>query len=162
MAQFFRAADIANAAVEIERKGQAFYRRVADQATTPATRELFLHLMEEEKKHEILFAELLKRLGSVELPAWSTAEEYNLYVDALIGSHALFTGGLAERYMAQAGDEETAIRMAMAFEKDTLLFFLEMRDMVPDAEKAHVERCADEERLHLRQLSDLLRGKTKA
>ncbi len=156
MAQFFHAADIAKAAVEIEKKGQDFYGRVAEKAQTDSIKELFLHLRGEEKKHEAVFSELLKRLGQVELPAWSTADEYAMYVDALIESHALFTGGLAEKYMADAADDETAIRMAMAFEKDTLLFFLEMKELVPESEKEFVLQCIDEERLHIRQLKELL------
>ena len=41
---------------------------------------------------------------------------------------------------------------AVRFEKDTLLFFLELEAMVPEAERAHVRRCADEERKHIRML----------
>lgn len=156
MAQFFHASDIAKAAVEIEKKGQDFYARVAEKAKTEAIRELFMHLRGEEQKHEKTFSELLSRLGNVELPAWSTADEYAMYVDALIESHALFTGGLAEKYMAAAPDDQSAIRMAMAFEKDTLLFFMEMKELVPESEKAFVQQCIDEERMHLRQLKELL------
>ena len=156
MAQFFSASEIAKAAVDIEKKGQEFYRRVAANAKTESLKALFEHLMKEEKKHEQIFSELLSRLGKAELPAWSNEEEYAMYVNALIESHALFTGGLAEKYMAEAADDATAIRMAMAFEKDTLLFFMEMRELVPASEHQFVQQCIDEERLHLRQLKEML------
>lgn len=156
MAHFFRANEIAKAAVEIERKGQDFYRRVAAKAKTDKNRELFEYLAEEETKHEAIFAALMERLGTLELPAWSTQDEYAQYLDALIDSHALFSGGLAEKYMADAEDEETAIRMAMSFEKDTLLFFTEMETLVPQSEKAAVRQCIEEERLHLRRLQAML------
>ena len=156
MAQFFSASEIAKAAVEIEKKGQEFYRRVAANAKTETLKALFEHLAKEEMKHERIFSDLLARLGAVELPAWSNDEEYAMYVNALIESHALFTGGLAEKYMAEATDDKTAIRMAMAFEKDTLLFFMEMRELVPASEQEFVQQCIDEERLHLRQLKAML------
>jgi len=156
MATFFHANEIAKAAVEIERKGFDFYKRVASRAQTDKTREVFEYLAEEEKKHEAIFSSLMERLGKIELPAWSTNDEYAQYLDALITSHSLFTGGLAEKYMADTDDEDTAIRMAMGFEKDTILFFMEMRELVPDSEKKAVESCIDEERLHLRRLRAML------
>lgn len=156
MAHFFHSNEIAKAAVEIERKGQAFYHRVAEKAQNDKTRELFEYLAAEEAKHEKIFSELFERLGKIELPAWSTQDEYADYLESLITSHALFTGGLAEKYMSEADDEQTAIRMAMGFEKDTLLFFMEMRELVPDKEKPAVQQCIDEERLHLRRLRTML------
>ncbi|BCS89775.1 ferritin-like domain-containing protein [Pseudodesulfovibrio sediminis] len=156
MAHFFHANEIAKVAVEIERKGRQFYNRAADAAQSEETKDLFRYLAEEETKHEEIFSALLERLGSVELPAWSNEEEYTTYLNALIDSHALFSGGLAEKYMADAADEDTAIRMAMSFEKDTLLFFLEMKELVPESEKDAVQQCADEERNHLRQLKERL------
>ncbi len=156
MATFFHANEIAKIAVEIERKGRAFYLRVAEMATTERCRELFLFLAEEEGKHEAIFFSLMERLGKIELPAWSSQEEYGSYLQALIESHALFNSGLAEKNMGDAGDEESAIRMAMSFEKDTLLFFIEMESLVPDSEKSAVRQCIEEERLHLRRLREML------
>ncbi|WP_029893257.1 ferritin-like domain-containing protein [Desulfohalovibrio reitneri] len=156
MAHFFHANEVAKAAVEIEQKGREFYLRVADKAQNEELRDFFRYLADEESKHEEIFANLLERLGSVELPAWSTKEEYADYLRSLIESHSLFNGGLAEKYMSDADDADTAIRMAMGFEKDTILFFMEMRDMVPAKERGAVERCIDEERLHLRRLDEML------
>lgn len=129
---------------------------MASLAKTDKNRELFNYLAEEESKHEAIFQGLMERLGTFELPAWSTKDEYAQYLDALIDSHALFSGGLAEKYMADAEDEETAIRMAMSFEKDTILFFTEMETLVPESEKAAVRQCIDEERLHIRRLQAML------
>ncbi len=156
MATFFSANEVAKAAVEIERKGQDFYRRVASKAKTDKNRELFNYLAAEEAKHEKIFSELFHRLGHIDLPAWATEAEYGQYLESLIMSHSLFSGGLAEKYMSEAGDEDTAIRMAMGFEKDTILFFMEMKELVPAGEQPSVQRCIEEERLHLRRLREML------
>lgn len=152
MAQFFTAGEIAKAAIEIESRGQEFYLRVAAKAKKPETQDFFKFFAGEEAKHRKLFEDLAKRLGPVELPAWSTNEEYAEYLAALLDSHALFSGEYAEKLMSEAEDEAAAVRMAMSFEKDTILFFNEMRELVPDAEKGFVQHCIDEERSHLRQL----------
>ncbi len=156
MASFFHANEIAEAAVEIERKGQAFYLRVAAKAQKEEVRNLFQYLAKEESKHEVIFENLKERLGEVELPAWSTEDEYATYVDALITSHTLFNDELVDKYVENATDEVSAIHLAMSFEKDTLLFFIEMKELVPDNEKKAVQACIEEERLHLRQLRAML------
>ena len=146
MASFVNAADAVAAAVEIERRGYAFYRRVTEKAADAGDKEFFAFMAEEEKRHEGVFAAMLERLGGVALPAGSDDEEYLMYVRGLIDSHTLFMPGQEERTLA------APLREAIQFEKDTLIFFLELEHMVPDSEKRDVRRCADEERKHLRML----------
>lgn len=155
MAVFFQAAEIAEAAVSIEQKGQTFYTRAAQAAKNPDAKDFFLFFAKEEARHEDIFQQLKDRLGKIELPAWSTSEEYSTYLQALIDSHSIFSPDLEKR-LAEAGSEAEAIRLAMGFEKDTILFFMEMRELVPDSEKKFVLQCIEEERSHLRQLAKML------
>lgn len=155
MAGFFHAAEIAEAAVNIEQKGQAFYVKAAESAKNPDVKDFFLFFAKEEAKHEHIFKQFIERLGKAELPAWSTTEEYAMYLHALIDSHAIFSPELQKR-LAETGNENEAIRLAMGFEKDTILFFMEMKELVPNSEKKFVQQCIDEERSHLRQLSKML------
>ena len=46
--------------------------------------------------------------------------------------------------------------MAMGFEKETLLFFYDLRDMVSEADKQVLMRIVAEEKSHLRQLAAVL------
>ncbi|WP_027183557.1 ferritin-like domain-containing protein [Desulfovibrio inopinatus] len=156
MASFFHANEIAKFAVEIERRGQEFYRQAALNAQEPDARNFFEYFAGEETKHEQLFQQLFDRLGKIELPAWSTSNEYVEYLNALIDSHQIFTPGLAQRLAEKAKDKNEAIRMAMAFEKDTILFFMEMRELVPEAEKAFIAEIIEEERGHLKKLRGAL------
>lgn len=155
MASFFRANEIAKFAVEIEKKGREFYLRLEESAQTSATRELFSYLAKEETKHQKIFQSLQDRLGEIELPAWATDEEYGSYIQGLIESHALFSDEGVEKQMAALEDEKTAIRMAMSFEKDSILFFVEMESFVPDSEKEAVRECIQEEKLHLIRLQNM-------
>ncbi|SMP40339.1 ferritin-like domain-containing protein [Desulfonatronum lacustre] len=155
MAEFFQAAEIAEAAVTIEQQGQAFYISAAQAAKNPDVKDFFLYFAKEEARHEQIFQQLKDRLGKFELPAWSTTEEYGMYLKALIDSHSIFSPEL-QRRLAEATSENEAIRLAMGFEKDTILFFMEMKELVPDTEKKFVMQCIDEERSHLRQLSKML------
>ncbi len=156
MAGIFKATDILLAAQEIETRGEVFYNRLVDTASDEALRKTFAFLAGEERKHREIFRKLYERLGQVSLPAWAEEEEYASYLRFLIDSHTLFRLGDTDTIKALACTREEAIQTAMGFEKDTILFFTEMREFVPEGEKKHVQDCIEEERSHLRLLARLL------
>jgi len=148
MASFFNAADVLAAAVEIERRGRAFYLELVDRASSSQDKEFFTFMAQEELRHEATFAAMLDRVGGLPLPAGSTGEEYQQYLRGLLDSHTLFLPGAHERALKMPTHE------AVQLEKDTLLLFIELERMVPEAEQAAVRRCADEERKHIHMLLD--------
>ena len=146
MASFVSAADAVAAAVEIERRGHTFYKSVEAKAVSIDDKEFFGFMALEEKRHEGIFEAMLERMGGLPLPAGSSDEEYLMYVKGLLDSHTLFMPGQEERTL------KAPLQEAIQFEKDTLIFFVELENMVPDSEKRHVRECADEERKHIRML----------
>ena len=155
MAGIFKANDIVRAAEEIETRGEAFYQRLVNATEDAEAREVFEYLKREEASHREIFHEMGKRLEPVQMPAWASEEEYTMYMQSMLDSHALFNLDLET-----TGDmsREEGIRMAMQFEKDTMLFFHEMKTFVPESEIDHVEKCVEEERKHLKRLTALLKS----
>jgi rubrerythrin len=141
MARFVKVADVIAAAVEIENRGHAFYLRARDQAQPGGGREFFAFMAEEELKHREMFEAMLRRVEGLTLPAGASEEEYFAYVQASLDSHLLFMEG------APVGGDP--YRIAMDFEKDTIVYFLSMLDLVPPSETKHVQRCIEEEKKHL-------------
>jgi len=83
-------------------------------------------------------------------------EDYQLYLQAVL-ANALYAGPDKGLTLArQAQDRETALRAAMGFEKDTLLFFYDLREMVSEAERGAVSDVILEEKAHLRRLAEML------
>jgi rubrerythrin len=156
MATFFNAADVAEAAINIEKMGQVFYSKAAQNASNDEARSFFEGFVTEEQKHQKVFEDLQQRLGGVELPAWSSSDEYMEYLKALVENHGIFSSELSEKEMAASKDIKEAVRKAMSFEKDSILFFMEMKELVPDSEKGLIQECIEEERSHLRMLADML------
>ncbi len=161
MAGIFRANEIVQAAVEAEKKGEEFYRCLAGRVQNREVKELFEDLAQEETKHQQRFQELLDRLEPAELPAHSDQEEYEAYFDALINSHMLFSCGWGEFLLNQVSNEADALKLAMNFERDSLLFFKEMKSFVPESEKKIVQQCVDEERRHLVRLKGMLPAESR-
>jgi rubrerythrin len=155
MVTLFKANDAALAAMEIETRGEKFYLGLAEKTEDSRTRKLFEHLAGEEIRHKATFQALYERLGEVSLPAGSNAAEFSTYMNALIDTHTLFRESDAA-LMENVKSRKDAILKAMVFEKESILFFMEMREMVPEREKKFIDECIDEERDHLRQLNEML------
>lgn len=152
----FQAADIVELAMQVEKSGETFYRAVAAKARSPEARELFQYLADQEVVHYQVFSKLAQ---SVQDNPFMTDEEWELYMDYLNGTvqSAFFEG--ADKALALAEtvtDEQQAIHMAIGFEKETLLFFYDLRDRIPDKDRPFVEKIVDEEKRHIRRLVGML------
>jgi rubrerythrin len=157
MAGIFKATDILLAAQEVETRGEVFYNRLVQTTSDKKLKDLFIFLAGEETKHREIFRKLYERVGEVELPAWAEEDEYVDYLKFLLDSHTLFRLGDVDHLRNFMGTPVEAIETAMGFEKDTILFFVEMHEFVPEGEKKYVKACIDEERAHLRLLASMLR-----
>lgn len=156
MADLFKANDVVLAAIEVETRGERFYNYLVEQAEDEKIRKVYEHLSREEVKHKALFEQLYERIGKVDLPAWSNAQEYLTYLNALIDSHTLFRYKDLDEVKEKISSRKDALQLAIQFEKDSILFFMEMRDFVPESEKTFVTQCIEEEKSHMRQLTEML------
>ncbi|MBW2368944.1 MAG: ferritin family protein [Deltaproteobacteria bacterium] len=156
MADLFRANDVALLAIEIEKRGEKFYYLLSEKAEDSRTRKIFIGLAKAEVKHKKIFEALYERLGEVDLPAWSNEAEFLSYLNALIDTHTLFRKDDLDQLPETIKTRKDAIEMAMGFEKESILVFMEMKEFVPESEKKYIAQCIEEERSHLRLLSEML------
>ncbi len=151
MAGIFNAHDLLELALQIERNGHAFYTAVSRTAKASTLRDLCLFLAGEEEKHLAIFQGLLEKVGRRPLPE-SYAGEYQAYVEALAGSR-VFVGDDAWRRLAEeAKTDVQALNTAIQFEKDTILFFVEMRGLLARRDQPIVAELVNQERQHVRKL----------
>jgi rubrerythrin len=151
------AAEALKWALEIEKNGEAFYHAVAAKDVDPEVKALFEDLAAQERGHYQVFQKMLKEVKPD--PDLSNVEydEYQTYLQVAL-AEALFAGPDKGLTLAQqAQDRETALRAAMGFEKDTLLFFYDLREMVSQAERGAISDIILEEKTHLRRLAKMQR-----
>ena len=85
------------------------------------------------------------------------SEEY-LYLDALVKSRLFNTAREAEALAAKSGDEIEALRSALTFEKDTVLFFQTMKAMTDERlGRGEVDRIIEEEHRHIVRISKAIK-----
>jgi rubrerythrin len=142
MASFVNVSDVLAAAVEIERRGKSFYEAASGKAPAGEVKDFFAFLAGEEAKHEKYFEAMLGRLGGLNLPVNSSSEEYLAYVSASLDSHLLFC-------QSEPQDGIDPYILALRLEKDTIVYFLAMSELIPEAERKHVYRCIEEEKRHM-------------
>ncbi|HUU63384.1 MAG TPA: ferritin family protein [Dehalococcoidia bacterium] len=160
MGIFFTGSELVNIAIGIERSGAAFYDTLAKSARNEASRVIYEYLALEEKKHIEIFQNMLGSLADYAPPETYT-EEYDRYLKALIDS-AVFRDDQTAREMAQkSASEAKAIQIAISAEKDSILFYSNLRELVRRSDREAVDKIIEEERSHLRQLSDLMKGFSK-
>ena len=150
------AAEALKWALEIEKNGEAFYNAVAAKSADPEAKALFEDLAAQERGHYQVFQQMLDRVKPDPDLSKIDYDEYQTYLQVALDS-ALFAGPDKGLTLAkQAQDRETALRAAMGFEKDTLLFFYDLREMVSETEREDVSGIILEEKSHLRRLAKML------
>ena len=152
------AAEALKWAMEIEENGEAFYNTVAARSADPQVKALFEDLAVQERGHYRVFQQMLEEVKP-DPDLSSVGPQYDDYEDYLqvVLVNALFAGQDKGLTLArQAQDRKTALQAAMSFEKDTLLFFYDLREMVSEAERETISKIILEEKSHLRRLAKML------
>lgn len=155
---FLEANDIVDLAMQVEKNGEAFYRAVAGTTHSAETRELFVDLAAQEVKHYATFSRLAASIGEKQ---WMSDQEWDDYLKYLRTTvQSTFFEGKDKALAAarEVKDEKQALRMAIAFEKETLLFFYDLRDAVPAVHRTLVNTIVNEEKSHIVRLASLLQS----
>jgi rubrerythrin len=152
--------EIINIAIGIERRGISFYDVMAKSADDEASRAVFEGLVEMEREHLDIFRGMLEEIGESVLEETATPERSE-YIRALMDS-AIFTDDLITGEMAtQADTDIKAIELGISAEKDSLLFYYEIKDSLPPRMVPLLDRIIAEEQTHLWQLSTIKKRLTE-
>jgi rubrerythrin len=156
----FDASDIVEVAVRIEENGANFYRYAVQIAGREETKILFRQLADEEVKHQKTFSEILAGMDR-STPPEGYDGEYAAYLHNYVDNRLVFkTDGLAGE-LGAIKDELSAIDFAIRRELDSLLYYREMRELLPEDRRAAVERIILEERKHFTKLSEMKKRLTR-
>jgi len=156
MAVKFSCDEVLEMGLQIERNGRRFYARAAGAATDPDVAALLGELAEMESDHERIFADLKGRLPAEGLPeaGYDPYGETALYLRAAADTHVFNVYQGDPEVLAECDDPLEVVKMALQFEKDSVVFFLGLADMVPEQlGRPEVEALVQEEMRHITQLN---------
>ena len=150
----FEAGDIVEAAIRIEENGANFYSFAMQIAGREETKALFRQLADEEVKHQKTFSELLAGMDRT-LPPEGYDGEYAAYLHGYVDNRLVFKADLLATELAAIKDEASAIEFAIRRELDSLLYYREIRELLPADRREAIERIILEERKHFVKLSEM-------
>lgn len=157
----FNAGEVFKIALMIEDNGRLFYESAAAKPFPEEIISLFKDLAQEEVSHKAIFNALLKKLPpeTATSTVWDPDNELDQYLKMMADEHVFNKKPEAIAEMLKnINSPAEAVRMAMGFERDTIVFFLELQSAAEkyDDSREQIKKLVDEERKHLARLTGVL------
>ena len=159
----FNDAEALKIAMNIEGEGLEFYSILMKSAKDDKARDIFSKLASAEKKHLALFQEMYSKITSPANPVQG-CEDYtvDLYLKDLVETGIFTKKGEARRLAAKIMTDIDALKVAIQAEKDSILYYTEAaKNTRHEGGKKAFEQLTDEEKKHLKILTEHLRALTK-
>ncbi len=146
----YSAAEIIEQAVQTEKLGYEFYTVMAKRfETSEKLQKLFETLAIKEREHERTFAALKERIGNRMLEGW---DEASMYLRAVVESEFFLGKHKSLPSLENLESVDEAVRYAMGFERETLLYYYGLRDVIKDRDI--INEIINEEKSHILWLSE--------
>ena len=142
----FNAKEIFEMAEQIERNGYQFYRKAANATKDETIKKFLLGLADMEVAHEKTFIGMKDQLTAKEKEevVFDPYEETAAYIQALVDTRVFY-----EREIDMSSVEEV-LKEAISAEKESIVFYIGMKDMVPqDQGKQKIDDIIREEMGHI-------------
>ena len=147
----FTADDVFEMAEQLERNGAKFYQDAAQHTDNSEYKKLLLGLSAMEIEHEKIFVNLRSELSGKEKAStvFDPEAESILYLRALADTKVFFEKEI------DFSSKKSVLKAAMLTEKDSIVFYLGMKEMVPEKYgKDQLDKIIKEEMGHIKLLSN--------
>lgn len=152
----FTVKEILNMAIQIEKKGEAVYRRAVAKISDPKLVSLLEWMAAEEVKHAEWFASL-KQEYELQSNKPLVQEISRDFLKDLMGGQEF---SLEDRDFTKVEQVNDLINVFIEFEKDTILFYEILQPFIQD-EDTHIQlqKIIAEERRHIELLQEFIESK---
>jgi len=150
MSYDFNVDEVFEIAEQIERNGAKFYRTAAENIADVDKKQLLIELAEMEDEHEITFKNLRAELTENEklMTTFDPEGEAENYLRALADTRVFYEKEISTNSLKEI------LKTAITAEKDSIVFYLGMKDVVPShLGKQKLDGIIKEEMGHIRLLS---------
>lgn len=152
--------EVLDMALQIERNGIRFYGKAADQAPDESLRRLLRGLADMERGHEQLFLDMRAGMPPAERQVDLADKEgvAAAYLDSLMRGLLFDPATDPIAWLDASPTPVEVLKRAIALEKDSVLFYLGIREIVAmDAHTRKIDQIIKEEKSHIVMLSGELR-----
>jgi rubrerythrin len=153
MSVMFDPSEIFLLAIRIEENGEKFYTAMSKKLKDPEAKELFKFLAAEETEHRKFYKESLSEIEKNQ-PQRDFPEDYFRYLKAY-ADNVIFSQKTFEKKVNEIVDPASAIDFAIQAEIDSILYYQEIKNIVPENKHKKIDIIVDEERKHFVKLSKI-------
>jgi rubrerythrin len=147
----FSVREVIEQAIQTEKTGNEFYTAMAKKFhENNELKKLFETLAAQEIKHEQVFTALKNKIKDEAPEGW---DEVALYLKAIVDSEFFLGKDKSLSAIHNVNTSADAIKFALGFERETLLYYYGLRDMIQ--EKKVIDEVIKEEKSHIVWLGDL-------
>jgi rubrerythrin len=152
----FNAYEVFEIAEQIERNGHDFYCRAAELASDRGTRNFLENMAKLEERHEDYFGRLKEKFAlekDAEFP--DLDDQTRSYLRAMAAGNVFVASNIRKDLIK--GDESLMdlIRIALHFEKDSVVYFSTVKELVKDAaDRVNIDALIREELRHVSMLTE--------
>jgi rubrerythrin len=155
MSDLFDASEILKAAIRIEENGEVFYRKMADKLESQQIKDTFIYLADEDGKHKKIFEDMLSKEADNYEPFESYTGEYMAYLRAYADDHIFSKDKTGQIMAKKIKTAMEAVKFAIEIELDSIHYYSEVKNFVPEHQIKTIEKIIEEERSHYLKLLDV-------
>ena len=154
----YSGAEVFQMAMELEKSGRVFYETLAEATENRDLADLCRNLAAQETEHYETFKKLGEEL--VQRPVSRPLTWDELHFAQILIDERVLPDAEAARDAAGSGDALEVLETAIRLEKDSVLFYTELRGEVDENEVPAIQTIIDEEKRHVRALVEAKKGLT--
>ncbi|MBW1901517.1 MAG: ferritin family protein [Deltaproteobacteria bacterium] len=149
----FQIREIIDLAIQIEKNGERIYRNALQLVSNPSISSLLQKLADEEVQHIEWFSNLKQRINStIDDPQLEAMGKSIL--NSILGNQAF---SLEDVDFSKIMRIDDLLKVAIEFERDTVLFYEMIRPLIDDAEASdHLNKIIEEENQHIQTFQKIL------
>ncbi len=156
MAYYLNIDEVYQVGVEIEENGRDFYEAAAASTADPDVKKLCQELAAWETRHVEVFEKLRQDLPAAarEGGAFDPADEERQYLRAAADDHVFRKNTDIAALVAKCQTPQAIIDLAIQFEKDSVVYYSAMKQLMPVCEACgSIDALIDEELRHIGMLT---------
>jgi len=153
----FSVCEIVELGTQIEKNGYDFYKTLEETVKDKAASKVFKCLAEEEQGHIETFKKLFRKTCEYN-PEGAYPDEYFSFMRVFASQYVFTRSGRGKELALKVNDMEAGINMGIQAEKDSIIFYEEMRKYVRKDDRDVINELIQEEKSHLVKLCGLKGG----
>ena len=148
MTKLFYLSEVVKFAIEKEKESIALYKKLAENVNSKAEKAMFHLLMQEEKNHEDFYTKLLNTVPKEQSAGVEENAEYEAYMQEMIAA----SRSVSTLSLDKLIDIKVALDYAAAREKDSILFYVGLKNHLPAPDQSKIDTIIKEEAKHMGKL----------